>query len=111
MRGFERDDLAPKDDDGASVGGAALVQFNFEVVFPLLKDVGVHGLVFFDAGRIYETKDDIEFNLTDLRKSAGGGIRWLSPMGPIDIEYGYILDQKDSDHGAGQFEFSMASSF
>jgi outer membrane protein insertion porin family len=111
LRGFERDDLAPKDDDGASVGGAALVQFNFEVVFPLLKDVGVHGLVFFDAGRIYETKDDIDFNLTDLRKSAGGGIRWLSPMGPLDIEYGYILDRKDSDHGAGQFEFSMASSF
>jgi outer membrane protein insertion porin family len=96
MRGFERDDLAPRDDDGATIGGDGMVQFNFELVFPLLKDVGIHGLV---------------FNPADLRKSAGGGIRWLSPMGPLDIEYGYILDRKDSDHGPGQIEFSMASSW
>jgi outer membrane protein insertion porin family len=111
LRGFEREDLAPKDDDGNSVGGAAFVQFNFELVFPILKDMGVHGLVFFDTGRIYETEDDIDFNVADLRKSAGGGIRWLSPMGPLDIEYGFILDPKDTDHGPGNFEFSMASSF
>ena len=88
-----------------------MVQFNFELVFPLLKDIGVHGVLFFDTGRIYKERDDIEFNPADLRQSAGGGIRWLSPMGPFDIEYGYILDQKDSDHGPGQFEFTMASSF
>jgi outer membrane protein insertion porin family len=111
LRGFEREDLAPKDDEGSSVGGEAMVQFNFELVFPLLKDLGVHGLVFFDTGRIYETENDIDFNIADLRKSAGGGIRWLSPMGPLDIEYGFILDQKDTDHGPGNFEFSMASSF
>jgi outer membrane protein insertion porin family len=111
LRGFEREDLAPKDADGASIGGDGMVQFNFELVFPLLKDVGIHGVLFFDTGRIYKERDDIEFNPADLRQSAGGGIRWLSPMGPFDIEYGYILDQKDSDHGAGQFEFTMASSF
>ncbi len=111
LRGFERDDLAPVDDDGASVGGKAMVQFNFELVFPLLKDLGVHGVVFFDTGRIYKTEDDIDFNVSDLRKSAGGGIRWLSPMGPLDIEYGYILDPEDTDHGPGNFEFSMTSSF
>jgi outer membrane protein insertion porin family len=111
LRGFERDDLAPKDDEGASVGGDAFVQFNFELVFPIIKDVGIHAVTFFDTGRVYKERDDIEFDPSDLRQSAGGGIRWLSPVGPIDIEYGYILDQKDSDHGPGQFEFSMASSF
>ena len=88
-----------------------MVQFNFELVFPVVKDVGVHGVLFFDTGRIYKERDDIEFNPSDLRQSAGGGIRWLSPMGPIDLEYGYILDQKDSDSGTGQWEFSMASSW
>jgi len=111
LRGFERDDLAPKDDEGASVGGESMVQFNFELVFPLLKDVGVHGVLFFDTGKVYEEGEDIIFDPTELRQSAGGGIRWLSPMGPLDIEYGYILDPEDSDHGPGQFEFSMASSF
>jgi outer membrane protein insertion porin family len=111
LRGFERDDLAPKDDEGASVGGDKFVQFNFELVFPILKDLGVHGVAFFDTGKVYEEDENIEFNPSDLRQSAGGGIRWLSPFGPLDFEYGYILDPEDSDHGPGQFEFSMASSF
>ena len=111
LRGFERDDLAPKDADGASVGGEKYVQFNFEVVFPIIKDVGIHGVVFFDTGNVWGEDETIEYSPGDLRQSAGGGIRWVSPVGPLDIEYGYILDQKDSDHGPGQIEFSMASSF
>lgn len=111
LRGFERDDLAPTDDTGASVGGDAFVQFNFELVFPIIKDVGIHGVTFFDTGKVYKNIDDIEYSPSDLRQSAGAGIRWVSPVGPIDIEYGYILDPEDTDHGPGQFEFSMASSF
>ncbi|MGD2186862.1 MAG: BamA/TamA family outer membrane protein, partial [Desulfobacterales bacterium] len=101
----------PTDDEGASVGGDKFVQFNFELVFPILKDMGVHGVAFFDTGKVYEKGEKIEFDPADLRQSAGGGIRWMSPIGPIDIEYGHILDPKDTDHGPGQFEFSMASSF
>jgi len=111
LRGFERDDLAPQDDDGNSVGGDKYVQFNFEVVFPLIKDVGVHGLVFFDTGKVYGESVNLELDPTSLRRSAGAGIRWVSPVGPLDIEYGYILDPEDSDHGPGQFEFTMTSSF
>ncbi len=111
LRGFERDDLAPKDEEGASIGGEKYVQFNFELVFPIIKDVGIHGVAFFDTGKVYDKDENIQLDPGDLRQSAGGGIRWVSPVGPIDIEYGYILDPKDSDHGPGQFEFSMASSF
>jgi outer membrane protein insertion porin family len=111
LRGFERDDLAPKDDEGATVGGDKYIQFNFEVVFPLFKEVGIHGLVFFDTGEVYGEDEKIELDPASLRQSAGAGIRWVSPVGPLDIEYGYILDQKDSDHGPGQFEFTMTSSF
>jgi outer membrane protein insertion porin family len=111
LRGFERDDLAPEDNKGNSVGGDKYVQFNFEVVFPLIKEVGVHGLLFFDTGNVYGEDVDVELDPASLRQSAGAGIRWLSPMGPFDIEYGYILDPKDSDHGPGQWEFTMTSSF
>jgi outer membrane protein insertion porin family len=111
LRGFERDDLAPTDDDGNTVGGDKYVQFNFEVVFPLFKEVGIHGLVFFDTGAVYGENVNMELDPASLRQSAGAGIRWVSPVGPLDIEYGYILDQKDSDHGPGQFEFTMTSSF
>jgi outer membrane protein insertion porin family len=111
LRGFERDDLAPKDSDGNSVGGDKFVQFNLDLTFPLVKEQGVYGGLFFDTGRVYGDNEKIELNPDDLRQSAGLGIRWLSPMGPIRIEYGFILDQEDSDHGPGNWEFSMASAW
>jgi outer membrane protein insertion porin family len=109
LRGFERDDLSPRDDNGAEIGGNKFVQANVEVRFPLVKTAGVYGVTFFDTGDIYAEGEDIE--LGHLRESAGLGIRWLSPMGPIRLEYGWILDPKDTDHGPGGWEFSMATSF
>jgi outer membrane protein insertion porin family len=60
---------------------------------------------------VYGDNEKIEFNPGDLRQSAGLGFRWMSPIGPIRLEYGWILDPEDSDHGPGKWEFSMASAF
>jgi len=109
LRGFDRDDLCPRDSSGSCVGGNKFVQFNAEVRFPLVPQAGVYGVTFFDTGDIYDSDEDIE--LDNLRESAGLGVRWLSPMGPIRLEYGWILDPKSSDGSAGQWEFSMASAF
>ena len=111
LRGFKRDDLAPRDRDGNSIGGDKYVQFNLDLTFPVVKDQGVFGGIFFDTGRVYGDNETIELNPGDLRQSAGLGIRWLSPMGPVRLEYGIILDQKDTDSGPGNWEFSMASAF
>jgi outer membrane protein insertion porin family len=109
LRGFTRDDLSPTDENGSEIGGNKFVQFNAETRFPLVKEAGVYGVFFFDTGDIYSEDEDIE--LDNLRESAGVGIRWLSPMGPIRLEYGWILDPKPTDHGSGNWEFSMATSF
>jgi outer membrane protein insertion porin family len=109
LRGFERDDLSPRDENGSEVGGNKFVQANVEVRFPLVQQAGVYGVVFFDTGDIYADGEDIE--LSKLRESAGIGIRWLSPMGPIRLEYGWILDPKPTDSASGNWEFSMASAF
>jgi outer membrane protein insertion porin family len=111
LRGFERDDLAPLDDEGNAIGGDKYVQFNLDLTFPLVKEQGVFGGIFFDAGRVYADDENPELNPADLRKSAGLGIRWLSPMGPVRLEYGWILDKEPTDHGPGNWEFSMASAF
>jgi outer membrane protein insertion porin family len=109
LRGFERDDLCPRDESGSCVGGNKFVQFNAEVRFPLVPQAGVYGVSFFDTGDIYSKDEDIE--LGNLRESAGLGVRWLSPMGPVRLEYGWILDPKPTDSNTGKWEFSMASSF
>ena len=109
LRGFERDDLSPRDENGAEIGGNSFVVLNAEIRFPLVKEAGVYGVVFYDTGNIWS--DDENIDPGDLRQSAGAGVRWLSPMGPIRIEYGYILDPEPTDHGPGAWEFSMASAF
>ena len=74
-----------------------------------MEDAGVYGVVFFDTGNIYDEGEEIRFD--ELRQSAGPGIRWLSPLGPIRLSYGFILDPQDSDSASGGWEFSMAQSF
>lgn len=108
VRGFDWRDISLFDDEGARVGGYQFIQFNAEYIIPLIKDAGVMGVIFYDTGNVYDKSESIE--LGDLRQSAGGGFRWYSPMGPIRIEYGYILDRKD-DEDSGRWEFAMGSSF
>lgn len=109
MRGFQRDDLSPQDDTGAEIGGTKFVMGSAEIRFPLVKQAGVYGLAFFDTGDIYATDEDVD--LTELRESAGLGIRWLSPVGPIQISYGWILDSRPEDSNSGNWEFTMATLF
>ena len=109
LRGFERDDLSPRDEEGNEIGGNKFVQFNAEIRFPLVPQAGAFGVVFFDTGDIWSEEEDVD--LGDLRESAGLGVRWLSPMGPVRLEYGWILDPRESDSASGRWEFSMASSF
>ena len=113
LRGFDKYDLSPKEinEDGeeTDIGGDKFVQFNFELIFPLVKDAGVNGVVFFDTGNVWDNDDDVDFS--DLRESAGAGIRWYSPIGPMRIEYGYILDPVDGRGEGGQWEFAMGAAF
>jgi outer membrane protein insertion porin family len=89
-----------------TVGGNKMAQFNLELIFPILPKNGFMGVVFYDAGNVYGDS----FELGDLRRSAGAGIRWYSPLAPIRIEYGRILDRREGE-SAGQWEFSMGGSF
>jgi outer membrane protein insertion porin family len=100
--------LAPQKEGGA-VGGNWFVQTNYEVKFPLVEEAGVFGLIFLDVGMVGLEGETPEFG--NLRKSAGPELRWLSPIGPIRIAYGFILDPQKGDSTNGAWEFSVASSF
>ena len=109
LRGFEWRDICLKDEEGADIGGGKFVQFNVEYLIPLIRKAGVVGVIFFDAGNVYERTETIDFG--EMRQSAGFGFRWYSPMGPIRIENGYILDPKDDEDSGGRWEFTMGSAF
>jgi len=109
LRGFEWEELAPKDEDGNDIGGDKYVQFNIELLYPIFKDAGIVGIVFFDTGEVYGKDEDVD--LGELRESAGLGFRWYSPIGPIRIEYGYILDPIEGRGEGGKWEFTMGGAF
>jgi outer membrane protein insertion porin family len=113
LRGFEWEDLSPKkiNSEGVltNIGGNKFVQFNFEFLFPLIKEVGVMGVLFFDTGDVYDNAESVD--LGKLRESVGGGIRWYSPMGPMRIEYGYILDPQKDESKGGKWEFTVGTVF
>ncbi len=108
LRGFGFQDICLYDEDGAKIGGDIMVQFNFEFIVPLIEKAGVVGLIFFDAGNVY-AKDDFEFG--DFRESYGFGFRWYSPMGPMRLEYGRIIDPKPGEDADGRWEFGMGGAF
>ncbi|HMA66500.1 MAG TPA: outer membrane protein assembly factor BamA [Desulfosalsimonadaceae bacterium] len=107
LRGFDWRDVSPENEEGYDIGGDRFIQFNVEYLVPLLKDQGLVGLVFYDTGNAFDG-GPIEFD--NLRKTWGYGIRWYSPMGPLRLERGMVIDPRDDEEDA-RWEFSIGGSF
>jgi len=86
------------------VGGTTMLVFNAELVFPFVKESGMKLVTFYDAGNTWNDN----YYLDDLRQSVGAGLRWYSPIGPLRLEYGYILNRKGlNDDSVGRWEFTI----
>jgi outer membrane protein insertion porin family len=106
IRSFKTRQISPQDEFGTRIGGTTEVLGNVEYLIPLPFDVRL--AAFFDIGNVYGFKT--KFDLTDLRKAAGGGIRWVSPFGAIRLDYGFNLDRRPGEKAAN-FHFSVGSPF
>ncbi len=109
LRGFDWRDIHTTDENGYESGGNKFIQFNVEFLIPIVKSAGLVGVLFFDAGNVWDEGSAIQLN--DLRESAGFGFRWYSPMGPIRIEHGTILDPQGDESSSGRWEFGMGAAF
>ena len=117
VRGFERASLGPSIPVGSSrdptawpssfkIGGAQQLVFNIEAEFPIFEQIGVRGVVFFDAGNAY---DDGEWpNPLKMRTAVGFGLRWWSPIGPLRFEWGFPL-KKQKGEPSVVFEFNIGT--
>ncbi|SKA75691.1 outer membrane protein assembly factor BamA [Desulfobaculum bizertense] len=109
VRGYKSRRISPVDPaTGDRIGGDKMAFVNVEYIFPLMEELGLKGVVFFDAGEVWD--DDESMDL-DWKKSIGGGIRWYSAFGPLRLEYGYALDEVPDQGGKGKLEFSMGQFF
>ncbi|RZB29914.1 MAG: outer membrane protein insertion porin family [Desulfobacteraceae bacterium Eth-SRB1] len=109
LRGFDWRDISPVDENGDKIGGDKFVHFNAELLIPVFKKAGLIGVVFYDTGNVYAQGENMD--LGNLRESAGYGFRWYSPLGPIRLENGYIINPKDGENKGGRWEFTMGTAF
>ncbi len=85
VRGYDQNDLGPQTTEGIGLGGQGVVILNQELRFPIWNLVS--GGVFWDAGNVWETANEIR--LGDLRQSVGVGLRVMFPFGPVRLEYAW----------------------
>ena len=89
VRGFDFESLGPVDVDGAVIGGPHLFEVSVEYEREIKPRWSL--AVFHDAGNAFDDHD------LDLRKGAGIGARWRSPLGPVRIDVAWPIN--DIEHG------------
>ncbi|HSR13392.1 MAG TPA: outer membrane protein assembly factor BamA, partial [Thermodesulfobacteriota bacterium] len=108
LRGFKAYSVGPKTSTGETLGGDKDLLFNFEMIFPIAKEIKLKGVLFFDAGNAWDVGQN--YNIGDLRTSAGFGLRWMSPVGPLRLEWGYNIAPK-SGEAHSSWEFTIGGFF
>jgi len=108
-RGYKKRYISPRDEEsGDRIGGNKMAFVNFEYLFPILEEMGIMGVTFFDAGQVWDDGEAVDF---DPKKSVGIGIRWYSALGPLRLEYGYALDSIQEQGSKGKLEFTIGQFF
>jgi outer membrane protein assembly complex protein YaeT len=70
------------------LGGDALAVFNFELRYPLTRQLRL--VPFYDLGNVFRHVRDINFSR--MTNTVGLGLRFNTPIGPVGVDYGYLLD-------------------
>ncbi|MEW5892074.1 MAG: outer membrane protein assembly factor BamA [Pseudomonadota bacterium] len=117
VRGFESGTLGPKDSLGNAIGGDKRLVGNAELLFPLPgagKDRSIRLSAFMDIGAAFGPYDHLgrygELSFSDLRYSAGVGVTWFSPFGPLKFSLASPINAKPDDKTQA-FQFQMGSVF
>ncbi len=113
IRGYEYRDLAVRDDSGSIIGGGRTAFYtNAELRFRMIEDGTMQLFTFYDLGNVYE--ESWEFDGSDLKTSAGVGMRVFTPIGPISISWAQRLNETydgAGDRGESQVDFNIGSTF
>jgi outer membrane protein insertion porin family len=117
VRGFEQSTLGPTRATSSTnlapiyLGGAKKLVFNAEFITPFPgagNDRTLRLFGFTDIGRAFGENENVSFG--DLRASAGIGLSWISPMGPLRFSYATPIRQQTGDK-IQRLQFQIGTSF
>lgn len=121
LRGFESRTVSPKvkvaSGSWYETGGDTSFNSSAELSFPLIERVKMRGVLFVDygviRGRIANVTAPGIVDYVDgriSRYSAGAGIEWVTPMGPLQLIFAKPLKKQDGDD-TSTFEFTIGQRF
>ena len=122
VRGYEGASLGPRDTrTGDYLGGSRRIVGNVQLYLPFpgaTRDRTLRWFLFADAGQVsagsgMDCMDGYQHSVQDpcgWRYSAGVGLSWQSPMGPLELSFGRALNAKDGDDKQA-FQFQIGTGF
>lgn len=117
VRGFEEDSLGPvvfnpDTNQNIPAGGDFMIGYNVELRWSLRKGLGF--VIFTDGGNVWAKAGDTDFgkivSFRDLRESAGVGLRYATPIGPLRLDLGLKLDKR-RDEPLNEWHFFVGNMF
>ncbi len=107
VRGFAEQTIGPRAADGSVIGGDYMVNGNFELRVPV--QYGFILATFLDVGSAW-LPGDLPGQGFDLREGAGLGLRYVTPVGPIALDYGWKLDRRAGE-SPSEWHFTIGAVF
>lgn len=109
IRGYDERKVGPLDSlTNDPIGGESLLVGNVEWTIPLVEFLKF--AVFYDVGNVWAQIDD--FGNGGYKSGTGVGFRLKTPIGPVNLDYGYPLDDEPGEESrSGKFYFSVSRGF
>ena len=111
VRGFDQGSLGPVDPIGAYQGGNRRLNLNAELYLPLVgtgTDKTLRWFTYVDVGNVWGENEKMD--LGTLRASAGIGLSWISPVGPLKLSYGRPIRKEPTDR-IQPLQFQIGTAF
>jgi len=112
VRGYDLSSLGPRDINNNTLGGTKRVVGNIELLFPIPgmeKNRSVRLSAFIDGGELSGKKSEVPASM-GMRYSAGVGLNWFSPAGPLQFSWAKPLNDKPQDK-VQNFQFTLGGFF
>jgi outer membrane protein insertion porin family len=112
LRGFRSGGVGPKDGSDY-IGGNYATSVNLSTSLPqiLPEYQSVDFVLFFDAGNVFGVDYNSSIDKSDkIRSSAGIGVDWLTPVGPLSFSLSETFSKANTDT-TESFRFNLGTSF
>ncbi len=111
VRVFDQGSLGPVDVTGTYIGGNRRLNVNTSLYVPVPgtgNDKSLRMFGFVDVGNVWGEFEKVD--AASLRASAGIGLSWISPVGPLQLSWGTPIRSQPKDR-IQKFQFQIGTAF